>query len=270
MIRLKYKKLTNARDLGGMRAANGRTIRPHKLIRSGKLTKLPADTVRALEELGITTVVDLRIESERCADPDCEIGGCVYLHLPVLCFPALGISSDFSIFSTVEKERDRVQREGERIRREFGSIDRYMIETYRSILFSETSKAQLKQFLQLVRNETGCILWHCASGKDRAGICAMLVEALLGVDEKTILEDYMRSGRNLRRKYVLNRLGIVLVPFNLNLKRILLALMRTKKKYLQSVIDEMHARYGGIVGYCQQELGVTEKDITFLRTKYLL
>lgn len=269
MARLRYKKLPNTRDLGGMRTEDGRTIRPHKLIRSGKLTKLPQRTLHALGELGITTVVDLRIESERRADPDCELKGCNYVHLPVLCFPALGISSDFSIFDTVEKERVRVQKEGERIK-QFGGIDRYMIETYRSILFSETSKQELARFLKLVRDEEGCILWHCASGKDRAGICSMLVEALLGVGEAAILEDYMRSGRYLWWKYAANRLGIVTVPFSLDLKRILLALMRTKRTYLARVIDDMKQNYGGIVGYCKEELGVTEEDITLFRTKYLL
>ena len=42
------------------------------------------------------------------------------------------------------------------------------------------------------------ILFHCASGKDRTGVAAMLVLYLLGVDPETIMEDYMLSNDFLR------------------------------------------------------------------------
>lgn len=267
--RVKLKKLTNTRDLGGMRTEDGSVIRNGKLIRSGKLAKLPSKTVLALKGR-VNTVVDLRIENERSASPDVAIEGSRYIHLPVLCVPTMGITTEYNLFERFDKESARVKREGERIRKEFGSIDNYMKETYRSIVFSAEGQAGLRQFLRLVVEEEGCILWHCASGKDRAGICAMLVESLLGVPKKTILWDYMLSGKYWRKRYFLNKFGIVTVPFSIALKKILLGFMRIKREYLESVMDEIEARYGSVTLYCKECLGITDDDIALMKEKYLI
>ena len=267
--RLKLKKLNNARDLGGIQTADGRKIKQNKLIRSGKLYKLPEKTVQSLQKMGITTVVDLRIENERCNRPDTEWEGCRNVRNPILCAPASEITGEYDLFTANQKETARVKKEGERIIREFGSTDNYMIQSYRSMLFDESGKDGLRKFLRLVIDADGGILWHCASGKDRAGICAMLVEALLGVDKKTILADYMASKNFWRKKYFLNKTVLFLVPVSRSLKKILFGLMSIKEKYLQIVIDEVLERYGGIEQYCKAELGITDSDIAILKEKYL-
>lgn len=267
--RVKLRKLKNTRDLGGMKGADGRAIKRGKLIRSGALSGIPPATASALKERGVTTVVDLRIENERSAHPDAEIEGSRYIHLPILCVPTIGVTGDGRLFDSSQKERARVKKEGERIKREFGSIDAYMTEVYRSIVFSPEGEEGLARFLALVKEEEGCLLFHCMSGKDRAGICAMLVESLLGVDEKTIFEDYMLSGKFLRKKYNVNKAALVLVPTSMRLKRILFGLMRTKREYLARVMDEMKQNYGSVIGYCRERLHVTDEDVAFLREKYL-
>ncbi len=265
--RLKLKKLVNARDLGGLPCGDKQIV-CGKLIRSGDLSKIPAKTARALKELGVKTVVDLRIENERRAHPDVEIAGSRYLHLPILCVPTIGITWEYDPAAD-EGERKRIEKEGERIKREFGSIDGYMKAAYRSIVFTPEGQEGLKKFLGVLLGSEGCVLWHCMSGKDRAGICAMLVEALLGADEETILGDYMLSGRFLRFRYFINRTALVLVPTSMRLKRILFGLMRTKREYLCCILREMEEKYGGVIGYCKQCLGVTDADIAALREKYL-
>lgn len=267
--RVKLKKLVNTRDLGGMAAADGKTVKSGMLFRSGDLSKITKKTAAALRELGVRTVVDLRIENERSAHPDMTIEGSRYIHLPVLCVPTIGITWEYNIFETKEKERVRIKKEGERIKREFGSIDAYMKEAYRSIVFTPEGQAGLGRFLHILLEEEGGVLWHCMSGKDRAGICAMLIEAILGVDEQTIFEDYMASSKFLRVRYFINRAALVIVPTSMRLKRILFGLMRTRREYLACLIGEMKENYGGIVGYCKECLGITDGDIRFLREKYL-
>ena len=114
------------------------------------------------------------------------------------------------------------------------------------------------------------LLWHCTGGKDRAGICAMLLEALLGVKEEDIYTDYLASRRFCRRKFVLNRFAVYIAPLTLKFKKVLLGLMRIKREYLEGVISEMKERYGSIIGYCRQELGITDADIAILREKFLV
>ena len=53
--RLKLKKLNNTRDIGGLPTSDGREIKRGKLIRSGKLSDLPACTINAIKKIGVTT-----------------------------------------------------------------------------------------------------------------------------------------------------------------------------------------------------------------------
>lgn len=264
---LKLKKLKNTRDLGGMRTADGRTVRSGKLIRSGKLAKLPQSSVDGLRALGLTTVIDLRIPNERDASPDTVIEGVTYISIPFLATP---LPSDDDVFSVTQREYSRAKKEGKRIKKEFGSLENYMIETYRNLLFHTDSQEGFKEFLRLVEAEEGCVLWHCASGKDRAGICAMLIEAILGVDEKAILEDYMASKKVWRLRYFINRSVIAVGPIPMSLKRALFGFMSLKRKYLQTVIDDMKRDYGSILGYCKTALGMTDERIENFRKKYLI
>lgn len=256
------KKLNNTRDLGGMPTEDGRKIKNRKLLRSGRLNRLPIQTAKALKELGITTIIDLRIQTECDEHPDTKIDGIRYVWLPLLFTATTGITTEKSMYKTMLKE-------SKRIKREFGTVDNYMISTYLNVLFNKQAQDGLKKFLRLVRDEEGCILWHCASGKDRAGICAMLVESLLGVPEKVIVSDYMLSQDFCRRKFVVNRLALAVAPLRFRMKKILYGLMRTKEEYLMGVIEALKRRYGGVVEYCKQVLGVTDEDVSLLKEKYL-
>ena len=260
--RLKLKKLNNTRDLGGIPAEGGRAVKAGKLFRSGRLSRLPKRTKAALEGLGIRTVVDLRTDTERCEHPDTLLDGAEYIALPLLCAPTGGITAERS-------SRLFVKAESRRIKEQFGTADNYMIHTYRGIVFDEKPQESLRRFLRLAVERDG-LLWHCTGGKDRAGICAMLLEALLGVKEEDILQDYLASRRFCRKKFFINRLGVLIAPITLKFKKVLFGLMRIKREYMEGVISEMKARYGSIVGYCMMVLGITEADITVLREKYLV
>lgn len=270
MNRWELPKLKNTRDIGGLDTTDGRVICEGKLIRSGKLHKLPKKTVHTLQKRGVSLVIDLRIEHERASAPDTVWDNCKFVHIPILWFPTPGITADYNSFTATVKGSARAKQEGERIKREFGNTDNYMLENYRSMLFDEGAKEGLRRFLRLVIEEEGCVLWHCASGKDRAGICSMLLEALLGVDEDTILADYMLSQKYCRKKYFFNRMALSIAPIRLSMKKVLFGLMRTKELYLKTMIDEIKERYGSVTEYCKAELSITDEDILKLKDKYLI
>ena len=260
--RLKLQKLNNTRDLGGFPVADGRHVKFCKLIRSGKLYKLPKSTRSYLENIGVTTVIDMRIERERLDYPDSKLNGARQVILPLVIAEAAGI--------TYTKSLTKVwQEESKRIANEFGSADAYMQDVYERILFDERSQKTLKQFFDLVMADENCILWHCSAGKDRTGIAAMLLEAVLGVDEELIIEDYVISNVFQRKKRTLQKAGLLILPISRDFKRVLYALMIAKPEYIKHAIDTVKQRYGSIVEYCKQALGLTEKDIEFLKDKYL-
>lgn len=259
--RMKLKKLNNTRDLGGM-PADGGVIKKGKLIRSGKLNKITPATVQFFKDYGVSTVVDLRIFTETENAPDILWEGLNYVHLPVLCTATTGITHDKTMRKTMEKESVR-------IKEEFGSADNYMTAMYRAILFEKEPKERLARALRLIIENEQCILWHCSGGKDRAGIVAMLVESLLGVPEKVIIQDYIASRRFQWTKFFWNRVGLVIAPINLSFKRILYGLMAAKKEYLWIPMKEIEKQYGSVTEYCKKELGVTDEDIANIKNKYI-
>ena len=132
----------------------------------------------------------------------------------------------------------------------------------------ETDLKNENTLREIIQNE-GCILWHCSGGKDRAGIVAMLVESLLGVSEEDIIADFMASARFQRAKFFWNRVAIYVIPATLRFKRILLVMMAAKPRFLMDAVNEIKEKYGSVVNYCKQELGVTDEDIALMKAKYL-
>lgn len=260
--RLPLKKLFNTRDLGGLPTEDGRVIKHGKLIRSGKLYKIPTKTVETLKNYGVKTVIDLRIYTEQEDAPDTLWEGVKYVHLPVLCTATPGITRERSMRSTMVKE-------SKRIKKEFGTADNYMAEMYCSILLNEEPQQLLKQALRLIIENEDCILWHCSGGKDRAGVIAMLVESLLGVSEKVIIQDYVTSHRFQRARFFWNRAALVIAPCSLRFKKILFGMMAAKPQYLTVAMDRIKEKYGSIVGYCKEVLDVTDEDIELMKKKYL-
>lgn len=260
--RLPLKKLFNTRDLGGLPTEDGRRIKHGKLLRSGKLNKIPPKTVEALKKMNVKTVIDLRIFTEQEEAPDVLWEGVKYVHLPVLCTATPGITRDKSMRLTMVSE-------SKRIKKEFGSADNYMSAMYCSVLLSEEPQGYLKQALRLIIENEDCILWHCSGGKDRAGIVAMLVESLLGVSEEVIITDYVASLRFQRAKFFCNKAGLVIAPCSLRLKKILYGMMAAKREYLLGAMDKIKQKYGSVVEYCKQVLDVTDKDIENMKAKYL-
>ena len=159
--------IRNMRDLGGLRTADGRKIKPQMLIRSAHLAQAEEQDTKNISE-----VIDLRTPAERQESPDLTYG-CVYTPLPVFEEINAGISHE-------EKARERAIPNMEIL---YGMlIDRYP-DAFRRIL------------LRIMQHDysKGAILWHCTEGKDRCGITTALVLEMLGVDRETIMEDYLKT-----------------------------------------------------------------------------
>ena len=260
--RLKFKKINNARDLGGLPAADGKRIKYGKLIRSVRLYKLPASTVKRLKDYGLTAVIDLRTDNERREKPRTEIAGVKYYDVPILTTSAAAITGDKSMAQIIFSE-------SKHLKEQYGTADNYMRAMYTDVLFNEASVPKLRKFFDVLLAEEGCVLWLCNQGKDRTGILAMLLESLLGVDEQLIISDYVASGRFLRHKRRLQKTAIFIVPCPLRIKLILNALINVKPRYITGAIDAIKEKYGSVTEYCKQVIKITDEEISALRNKYL-
>lgn len=258
---MRLKKLNNTRDLGGIPVSGGKKIKHDKLIRSGRLHKLPPQTVAALIKKGLTTIIDLRTEREQFEYPDTVIDGVRTVNLPLVCTATVGITYTKSMARTMLDE-------SKRIKTEFGTADNYMSCMYETILFGDDSRDKLKEFFKILLETDGCVIWHCNAGKDRTGLCAMLLEFILGVDEKLIVEDYCASKKFQHNRRFWQKAALVIAPIPRRFKHILIALMEAKPQYIIGAIEKIKELYGSVTGYCKQSLGLTDEQIELLKNKY--
>lgn len=259
--KLSIKQLPNIRDLGGFETTDGKRIVHGKLFRSGKLYKLKKCTKDALNQLNLSHVIDLRIETERNEKPDTILEGATYLTYPLLCTATPAITADKSMRLLMKKE-------SKRIKKEFGTADNYMVEMYKRVLCNDDSKATLKKILNVILEGDG-VLWHCNGGKDRAGLVSMIIEGLLGVKEETIIEDYVISHKYQRKKLFWSNFGLSIAFLGTEFRKIILNMLSAKPIYIIETLKFINETYGSIANYAKAELGIDDKFINDLKNKYL-
>ena len=166
---LAWEGCVNVRDLGGLRTSEGGVIRRGAVVRGDALDRLSAAGWAALEAHGIRTVIDLRNDDELAEDPAPRPRGLTTLHLPLD-----GVED-------VEFWKDWHDRP------EFGT-PLY----YRPFLdhFPQRTAAVITA---IARAEPGGVAVHCGIGRDRTGLIAILLLALVGVASDDISADYELS-----------------------------------------------------------------------------
>ena len=165
---------SNFRDLGGWSARGGRRVRHGLVYRSDGLHELSADDVAHLRErLGIRSVIDLRTQSE----VEHEVHG------PLVAPPVR--YHHVSLLPTA-REPARSLAPGE-----IFALDRF----YLGIL--RRGSPGIARVLSLLADASEPAVFHCAAGKDRTGVIAGLLLALLGVEDAQIAEDYALTQRGL-------------------------------------------------------------------------
>ncbi|WP_137662746.1 tyrosine-protein phosphatase [Enterococcus hulanensis] len=245
----------NTRDLGGIVTKDGASIKKNKLIRSGELADLvPLDKERLVNDFKLTNIVDLRTDSEVASKPDPEIENVKNFHY--------GVMKDSGVTASQEdfyKNLDKVN-----------GVE-YMEKINQELVTDPTARENYKKFFDvLLTSENGSTLWHCTAGKDRAGFATMLVLSALGVDKKSIFEDYLLSNK-YRKSENEKSIEQVKEATNDNKEAVenITAMMEVRKSYLQTAYDTMEKEYGGVNGYLKKGLGLTNKDISNLKAIYL-
>ena len=228
--------IQNKRDLGGIRTADGRRIRPGLLIRSAHLFQ-----AEEADLAGISSVIDLRTPGERLEAPD-RTWGREYLPIPIFEDMTAGVSH--------EQGADHQ-----------GFPD--MAVLYRRIVTE--CAASFGRGLRAVMGHDfsgGAVLWHCTEGKDRCGLITALVLEALGADRGVILEDYLRTNEvNLPKAIaVRQRAAARGEAFAESLYQAYIA----DERYLRAAWTAMGD------GYLTRMLGIPEEDIARFRETVLL
>lgn len=231
----------NFRDLGGIIGENGKKISHNKLFRSGRLARITDADIDTIQNIGIKRIIDLRTSMERQQTSDREIEGVTNLHIPLL-------EGDIGAFMgrIMSKELDAKE---------------FMLEFYGTI--DSLKIASWSRIFDLLEKEEPT-LWHCSSGKDRTGMTTTLILASLGVDEKTIIKEFMMSNYYLEETH--NR---TLANFEKSngqeIKDLISPLMILEEIYITTYLTSIKKEYGSIDNFLKV-LGV---DFEKIKANYL-
>lgn len=222
----------NLRDVGGL-PAGADVTRHGVLYRSGNLARLDPDGTRALADLRLRRIIDLRADDEVAYEPS-RIEGIDVVIQRVPLF----LGSVESFF------RDDIGLD-EMYRRLVEDSSAGVVDVVRGILAAQP------------------VLVHCTVGKDRTGVTVALTLAAAGVDPEAVVEDYARTegllppGRNRRIVEFLRSMH----PEAVHLEDLA---TRSPAPVMRALLEDVERRYGSAADYLRAH-GLTDEELQELR-----
>ena len=229
----------NFRDLGGIPVQNGRQVKYGLFYRSAGLYFLNKKERERFPELGIRYVLDLRTKKECEINKDPVFDGVIMIHI------------DFSIAGMNKTGKD-AEEQLEKLMYYYSEMP-FHNEAIR-IMFDHILEGHLP------------ILIHCATGKDRTGVAAMVLLLALGADDAHVFADYIRS-KESREK----RLAKVLEKHNEDivghpeLEELLTIKESVSEKIGHMILNEIHTRYPDTKTFLKEEYGLDELKLKKLQ-----
>ena len=228
----------NFRDLGGIKNTEGKYIKWGKIFRSDDLHNLTDSDLKYLSNIPLISIVDFRSDTEISVAAD-KVPTSLKMSYPLSIIP--GNVLDFKDFKNLSAEQ----------------MDTLMMKLNISLVTDSSCIVQYHKFFELVQsNDDVPLMFHCSAGKDRTGMGAALILFSLGVDENTIMNDYMASNTYLADKYS------DLIAKQPNLK----SLFEVKPQFIKAAIDQIKKDHGSVDNYLTNVLHV---DIAKMKEMYL-
>lgn len=228
----------NFRDLGGFKTTDGKYVKWGKVFRSDDLNKLTDADLKYLNSIPLISIIDFRSPSEIKLSPD---------KMPRSTRNNYAFSITPGNLSSIDDIKNMTT---DQINNTMKSINQMLVTDSSCI-------AQYRLYFDLLQDEAETpLMFHCSAGKDRTGMGAALFLYSLGVDEKTILNDYLSSNKYLGDKYK------PILTQHPNLK----PLLEVDESFLKAGIEQIKKDHGSIENYLTNILNV---DLNKMRQLYL-
>lgn len=245
----------NLRDLGGIALGPDRRVRAGVVLRSGQLSGLDAEQDAQVAALGIRTVVDLRTADERAAAPDRLPPGARLFVADVLGDNPGVAPARLRALLTDPVAAERMLGGGK--------AEGLFADTYRQMVLSPGASAAYRAFVDTVADDRARpVLFHCTAGKDRTGWAAALLLMVIGASRDVVRAEFLAVNPVVRvafAPYVQDFLDAGGDP------DIASAITEVRPRYLDTALDAMDERWGGLDGYVRDGLRIPAAAVERLR-----
>jgi protein-tyrosine phosphatase len=253
----------NVRDLGGLPTTDGGRTRPGRLIRADNLQSLsPADVHRLVDDLGVSTVVDLRGTAERRSEgpgPLAAVAAVTHVHHSV--FPESAGMTDVAADALI------IEREQSRAAAQRRAMERFPddIVTAYYLGYLDDRPDSVTGALASIATAPGAALVHCAAGKDRTGVVCALALTAVGVDRDTVVADYVASATRLDA--ILDRLRAS-PTYGDDIDRKPASEHAPRAETMIRFLDTVDTQFGGVPAWLADH-GFAAEELRRLRAKLL-
>jgi protein-tyrosine phosphatase len=251
MENIRLEGINNIRDLGTTVVNEGR-IKKHKILRSPCLDELTQRDVNTLvNKYNLTTIIDLRTDWEAQYNPDVDIFGINYIHIPIFNKSAPGITH----------ENDNGETEY--------SVD--FAQMYAQMLQGDCLEnvSEIIRTIINLKREDYAVLIHCSEGKDRTGLIIAILLLILGADKETVIDDYLYTNKaNKVRAY---KRYLKTFFFDADFKRAERArdVYLAKREYIEAIFAVIENEWFGLDNFIRDGLKITNSEIEDFKDKLL-
>jgi protein-tyrosine phosphatase len=228
------------RDLGGHPAGDGQEVRWGKVFRSGDLSRASEWDSLRLGNLGIKTVIDMRMDGDAAAYPVAYPGAQV-VSIPVV------TAADYILRQILSGKSRK------------GDVSLYMQDMY--LQFTENTRPFAQALALFTDAANYPILILDPQGKDCAGFLSALLLAALDVPEKAILRDYMEANDAMNPKRFARLMG----RMGNDAEEAMTVLLTVNEAFLDLAFKKIKKENGTLPRYIGEELFVTAKQKEKLR-----
>lgn len=251
-----FKSVHNFRDFGDYRTTSGARVASGRLFRSAHLSSVSQEDMPYIEALNIGLVVDLRHRPERERQPNTLPAGSppIVYEYPDAPDMEKAVLAPHEMF--IQKNLTKPE-----------DARNYMNKSYAARPKDKGFQAIFSDTLKFMAQQGHPLLIHCAAGKDRTGTLAAVILSALGVDEETIMEDFMLTMKAvdvdsflepaaamMARKYDRDYDAEALRP-----------MFGVEPDYLRNALNTI----GDMEDYIENTLGITKAERQALRDYYL-
>ncbi|SCW26310.1 protein-tyrosine phosphatase [Ruminococcaceae bacterium YRB3002] len=226
----------NLRDMGGMPISGGITF-PYKVfVRSGNLSEVGQDGLKALKDYGITTVIDLRSKPEvvKWGNPAIDDPDIDFHNVPLFLGDPDQKEDPTMVFLRTHPLGD----------------------FYVQVM--EGLSGEIIKVLDILANTSGVALFHCAHGKDRTGIIAAILYLLAGASQEDIIRNYEFSYEYIRW---------FLDPLIEKREDVMKHTLRSDRINMEIMLGYINNRYDGSILAYLKESGITDDTLNRLYSK---
>lgn len=225
------KSVANFRDVAGAApgyaTSDGARVRRGLIYRSDALTLRAADAL-TLQNLGVTTVYDLRTPAESGQTPDAQVAGASYVAINV---PGTATPPSFAGMSAQE-------------------LDAAMQGEWNAFIAGRVQASAYGELLNQIAQASGPQIITGGTGVDAVGWASALLLLIANVPLEIVVKDFLLT--NAYRSTGVDAVN---------------AAPPVQSSYLQAAFDALQSNYGDLSRYLTVGLGLAPATIDLLRSR---